>query len=1082
MRMFIGFFKLILLVILVLEYGVLAPNSWRATSIEVQCIQRERQALLQFKDGLGADNSSIYTWSSWSGHKHKRDCCQWEGIHCNNQTGHVLMLHLAGDFNDPPFQGKISASLMELQYLMYLNLSFNYFEDSYIPKFFGSLSNLRYLDLRGCNLWNRNIPSQLENLSQLQYLDLSSNQLEGAIPNQLANISRLQHLDLSFNQLEGVVPNQLGNLSQLQHLDLSFNQLEGEIPSQLANLLQLQHLDLSYNQLVGVIPYQLGSLSQLQHVDLLWNSLVGEIPYQFGNLSNLQKLFLGNGVALKFDQKNGGGGEWLSNLTSLTHLTLFNITNLNYSYKWLPMIGELLSLKELRLPQNDLSDQYILSLSSLKFNSSSLQVLDLSGNNFMSSAVFHWISNISSNVLKLDLGFNILKGPIPHEFGRAMNSLVNLDLTFNHLKGGLKSLGNICTLHSLSLAYNHLSEDLLTILQTLFGCARYSLQELSLRHNQISGTLVNLSTFTSLKTFDISRNLLNGSIPKDLQFSSSLESLDIHSNSLKGSFNEIHFANTPSLKNLVLSGNMLALNFSHNWVPLFQLQAIHMGSCMVGPSFPKWLQTQNIVVELDISNSGIIAPIPVWFWPLLTPKLRYLNISCNNFIGTMPNVPIKFISGPFISVASNHFEGEIPQFLRDAVVLFASNNNFSDANHFLSTPRATNMQILDVSNNQLSGQLPDCWGQFKRLSFLDLSNNNFSGEFPTSIGSLKDLHQLILRNNKFTGELPITLGSCSYLRILDAGENNFSGRIPSWIGTELHALEILILRNNNFSGSLPLHLCYLSRIHFLDLSLNNLSGRILRCFKNFTEMALESNLYLYDILFGIGYVEFSSETTAVLMWKGLERTFKKITLLIGIDLSSNQLTGRIPIELGNLVLMVSMNLSRNQLSGEIPSIFGQLTSLDFLDLSRNHLYGPIPSSLTQIDRLSVLDLSYNNLSGKIPISTQLQSFHSTSYEGNLNLCGKPLEKICPEEEKSQKPTKLKEDEHESILSKEFYWSMSLGFITGFWGIFGSILFSRSWRHAYFKFLNNLTDTMVSLTIINMTRCNRRLKSYLERLR
>ncbi|XP_054820095.1 receptor-like protein EIX1 isoform X2 [Prosopis cineraria] len=97
MRIFIGFLKFTLLAILVLEYGVLAPHSWRATSTVVQCIERERQALLQFKDGLGANNLSIYAWSSWGSQKHKRDCCQWEGVHCNNQTGHVLMLHLASD-------------------------------------------------------------------------------------------------------------------------------------------------------------------------------------------------------------------------------------------------------------------------------------------------------------------------------------------------------------------------------------------------------------------------------------------------------------------------------------------------------------------------------------------------------------------------------------------------------------------------------------------------------------------------------------------------------------------------------------------------------------------------------------------------------------------------------------------------------------------------------------------------------------------------------------------------------------------------------------------------------------------------
>ncbi|PNX57822.1 receptor protein kinase-like protein, partial [Trifolium pratense] len=102
--------------------------------------------------------------------------------------------------------------------------------------------------------------------------------------------------------------------------------------------------------------------------------------------------------------------------------------------------------------------------------------------------------------------------------------------------------------------------------------------------------------------------------------------------------------------------------------------------------------------------------------------------------------------------------------------------------------------------------------------------------------------------------------------------------------------------------------------------------------------------------------------------------------------------------IGNLIELVSLNLSSNNLSGEITSKIGRLASLDSLDLSRNYFFGPIPPSLAHIDRLSMLNLSYNNLSGRIPIGTQLQSFEASSYEGNVDLCGKPLDKKCPGDE------------------------------------------------------------------------------------
>ncbi|KAK4282998.1 hypothetical protein QN277_000004 [Acacia crassicarpa] len=1056
--MFLGFLRHLVLALLVFELRLLAPKCWRAIGAEVRCIEKEREALLRFKAAHGND-SSLVRWSSWGTKHHKRDCCEWEGVVCNNQTGHVIKLHLPGEFPHFRLKGEIDASLMELQYLMYLNLSSNHFGDSSIPKFLGSLSHLRYLDLRYCSL-NGNIPSQLGLLSHLQYLDLSGNGAKGEIPCQLGNLSQLQYLNLSWNALlSGVIPHQLGNLKQLKHLDLATNNLTESIP------------------------YQLGNLSQLQYLDLSWNlNLRGVIPYQLGNLSNLQNLRLYSPDTLITDQENGVGHEWLSTLTSLTHLELGNMPHLTYSHKWLQMIAKLPNLKELTIKDNRFSDEYILSLPSLKFNSSSsLSILDLSDNFFESSTVFYWILNISTNLVDLSLRSNRLKGPIPYEFASMMNSLENLDLGSNQLKGGLESLGHVCTLHSLSLQGNLLSEDLSTILQTFSTCARNSLQNLDLSINQITGTLVTFSMFPSLKNFDISYNHLNGTISKDFRFPASLMSLDIHSNSLNGILTNSHLANMHSLKILDLSDNSLILRFSHNWVPPFQLESIYMGSCKLGPDFPEWLQTQNNFIVLDISNAGISGTIPEWFWGLVTPRLKYLNISSNNISGTMPDLTIEFGECPVISLASNQFEGSLPKFLRNAVALFLSNNRFSELHLFLCANWSSQaLKMLDLSNNQLHGQLPDCWSPFKSLFFLDLSNNNLFGEFLVSVGSLQNLVTLILRNNGFTGELPATLRSCSNLRLLDAGGNKFFGHIPAWIGNELQWLEILILRNNTISGILSTHLCSLSNLHFLDLSLNILSGQIPKCFKNFTQMALESASYLAS---GIPFGDFADDNggtvffdpSALLMWKGQERIFRHDILVKGFDLSSNKLTGKIPPELGTLVELISLNLSRNQLDGEIPSEIGRLRSLDFLDLSRNYLFGLIPSSFAQIDRLAVLDLSYNNLSGKIPTSTQLQGFDNSSYEGNLGLCGKPLEIKCPGDEQPQESVKIQEN-NDSILSRGFYWSMAFGFIFGFWGIFGPILFIHSWRHMYFNFLNNLTDAIYVMVLLNVTKCNRWFRS------
>ena len=204
------------------------------------------------------------------------------------------------------------------------------------------------------------------------------------------------------------------------------------------------------------------------------------------------------------------------------------------------------------------------------------------------------------------------------------------------------------------------------------------------------------------------------------------------------------------------------------------------------------------------------------------------------------------------------------------------------------------------------------------------------------------------------------------------------------------------------------------------------------------------------------------------MWKGIEQGFKNPELkLKSIDLSSNKLTGEIPKEIGYLLGLVSLNLSRNNLSGEIPSEIGNLSSLESLDLSRNHISGGIPFSLSEIDFLGKLDLSHNSLSGRIPSGRHFGTFDVSSFEGNVGLCGEQLKRTCPEDGNQ---TTIKTEEHgnddeDNVLYEALYMSMGIGYFTGFWGLFGTMLLWRSWRNTYLRFLNRLTYAIYVLLVL-----------------
>ncbi|KAJ0929551.1 putative non-specific serine/threonine protein kinase [Helianthus annuus] len=81
--------------------------------------------------------------------------------------------------------------------------------------------------------------------------------------------------------------------------------------------------------------------------------------------------------------------------------------------------------------------------------------------------------------------------------------------------------------------------------------------------------------------------------------------------------------------------------------------------------------------------------------------------------------------------------------------------------------------------------------------------------------------------------------------------------------------------------------------------------------------------------------------------------------------------------------ILALNLSHNQLTGHIPVNLSKLKNMESLDLSFNSLTGEVPPELIKLNSLAVLNVSYNNLSGRLPeMKAQFSTFTKESYEGN----------------------------------------------------------------------------------------------------
>ncbi|KAK4384955.1 hypothetical protein Sango_2619500 [Sesamum angolense] len=209
---------------------------------------------------------------------------------------------------------------------------------------------------------------------------------------------------------------------------------------------------------------------------------------------------------------------------------------------------------------------------------------------------------------------------------------------------------------------------------------------------------------------------------------------------------------------------------------------------------------------------------------------------------------------------------------------------------------------------------------------------------------------------------------------------------------------------------------------------------------------------------------FDSLESAYFMWKGNEVKYtSRLGLVKLIDFSDNSLVGEIPTNITKLAGLVAFNISSNNLVGPIPQHIGELKSLNFLDLSRNHLSGGIPASLCNLNGLGVLNLSYNNLSGRIPRDNQCLTFEGHAYIGNVGLCGPPLNNSCPGDESIQHPDPRvdgeefddDDDDDDRFITRGFYIALALGFIIGFWGIYGTVLLNRTFRHAIFNTIGDL---------------------------
>lgn len=98
-------------------------------------------------------------------------------------------------------------------------------------------------------------------------------------------------------------------------------------------------------------------------------------------------------------------------------------------------------------------------------------------------------------------------------------------------------------------------------------------------------------------------------------------------------------------------------------------------------------------------------------------------------------------------------------------------------------------------------------------------------------------------------------------------------------------------------------------------------------------------------------------------------------------------------------------------------------------------------------------------------------------KGSTLLCGFPLLTRCLGDETSNASTIIggsAEDEQDGDDYEKlwFYASIGFGFVEGFWGVCGTLLLKKSWRHGHFHFCDDIEDRIaliISLKVVLLKR-------------
>ncbi|QHO27333.1 putative LRR receptor-like serine/threonine-protein kinase [Arachis hypogaea] len=522
-------------------------------------------------------------------------------------------------------------------------------------------------------------------------------------------------------------------------------------------------------------------------------------------------------------------------------------------------------------------------------------------------------------------------------------------LTNIHLRGEIpREIGHLKRLQILDLKQNNLHGQ---IPMQMINCS--SLYWIILTYNNLTGKVPSwFGSMVQLTHLGIAVNSFVGSIPPSLGNLSSLEQLSLTYNHLEGSI-------TPAL------GRLSNLNF------------LALGGNKFSGQVPYSLYNLSNIQVFSVTDNQLVGNTLLLNIPMAFPYLREFTCGGNRFTGTFPSSISNLSELQVFDIGDNGFHGPIsPKLgsLHKLQIFFVPLNRFGsgrayDLDFLFSLVNCTQLQKLVIEENYLGGVLTDTIGNLSsNLDILVMGSNQISGKIPEGIGKLINLKTLGMERNSLEGIIPYSIGKLKNMVRLTLQENKLYGKIPLVIGN-LTMLSEVQLYSNKFEGIIPFTLGNCTKMEIFYAHENNLSGNIPNQTFGYQQGLIALSL-------------FSNSFTGP-----IPSELGNLIHLSVLYLQENKLIGEIPMELSACSALTELVLESNLIHGSIPSFLGSLLSLEILDLSNNNFSSTISHELVNLKFLSMLNLSFNHLSGEVPEGGVFNNITAISLFGNKDLCG-----------------------------------------------------------------------------------------------